>query len=43
VGGALALLYASRGWCGIFMSAEGRAADSPLAPHPIFAEAGNVA
>jgi NNP family nitrate/nitrite transporter-like MFS transporter len=43
VGGALVLIYASRGWRGIFISAEGRAAEVPLTPHPILAETGNVA
>jgi NNP family nitrate/nitrite transporter-like MFS transporter len=43
LGGALALIYASRGWRGIFISAEGRAAEVPLTPHPILADTGNVA
>jgi NNP family nitrate/nitrite transporter-like MFS transporter len=43
LGGALALIYASRGWRGIFISAEGHAAEVPLTAHPILAETGNVA
>ena len=42
-GGALALAYASRGWRGRFISAEGRAAEAPVAPRPFLAEAGNLA
>jgi NNP family nitrate/nitrite transporter-like MFS transporter len=43
LGGALALIYASRGWRGIFISAESRAAEVAFTPHPILAETGNVA
>jgi NNP family nitrate/nitrite transporter-like MFS transporter len=43
LGGALALVHASRGWRDVFISADGRAAEGPLTPHPRLAEAGNMA
>ncbi|MBV8383113.1 MAG: MFS transporter, partial [Planctomycetaceae bacterium] len=43
LGGAVAIAYASRGWRGIFISKDGKAAEIAFLPPRIVAEAGGVA
>ena len=43
LGGAVAIAYASRGWRGIFITKDGKAAEIALIPARIVAEAGGVA